>query len=182
MTKTTSSPVLQMIRRMVEDRGVRALPDRDLLRMFSDRQDHSAFEALLRRHGPMVLSVCRGVLGDASAEDAFQATFIVLVRKASSIRTRASLASWLHGVAYRTALKARAQTATRQKYEAHRSERQSSAEDSLSWREVRQVLHEELNKLPERYRAPLVLFHLEGVTQQAAAAQLGVNPELVRKL
>jgi RNA polymerase sigma factor (sigma-70 family) len=182
MNKTTSSPILHMLRRIVEDRGIRALPDRDLLQMFSDRQDQSAFEVMLRRHGPMFLSVCRAVLGtDASAEDAFQATFIVLVRKASSIRNRASLASWLHGVAYRTALKARVQTATRQKYEARTPEIQPSADDSLTWREVRQVLHEELNKLPKRYREPLVLFHLEGVTQQAAASQLGVAKSTLRE-
>ena len=175
MVQITSSPILQMIRWMVEDRRVRDWPDQELLQRFKDKQDQAAFHELLRRHGPMVLDVCRGVLGnDANAEDAFQATFIVLARKAGSIRKSMSLGCWLHGVAYRTALKARVQAARRKKYETRPPERQVSAADDLSWQEVRQALHEELSKLPDRYRDPLVLCHLESATQDAAAVQLGV--------
>src|SRR5262245_4986931 len=99
MAKAVSHPILQLIRRVVEDQGVRHLSDRHLLQQFSDRRDEAAFGTLLRRHGPMVLDVCRGVLGnEADAEDAFQATFLILARKAESIRKTESVGSWLHGV------------------------------------------------------------------------------------
>jgi RNA polymerase sigma factor (sigma-70 family) len=124
----------------------------------------------------MVLDVCRGVLGnEADAEDAFQAVFLLLARKADSIRKAASLASWLHGVAYRTALRARADSARRQKHEARAPQRSPTTDpDELTWREVRQAVHEELDRLPERHRAALVLCYLEGKTQDEAAAQLGL--------
>jgi RNA polymerase sigma factor (sigma-70 family) len=130
----------------------------------------------------MVLDVCRGVLGDGpDAEDAFQATFLVLAQKAGSIRKAAALGSWLHGVARRIALKARAQSAARHKHEARAPERQAAQADDLSWREVRQVLHEELGGIPQRYREPLVLCYLEGATQQRAAARLGLAERTVRE-
>ncbi len=182
MAKATASPILDLIRREVEDQRVRALPDQELLQRFHGQQDQAAFHALLRRHGPMVLDVCRGVLGnEADAEDAFQATFLILARKAGSIRKTASLGSWLHGVAYRTALKARAQAAARQRHEARVPVRQASEPDDLSWREVRQVLHEELSGLPERYHAPLVLCYLEGTTQEAAAVELNLAKSTLRE-
>lgn len=182
VVKTATSPILHLIRRAVEDRRLRELPDQELLGRFYAQQDEAAFQALLRRHGPMVLDVCGGVLGnEADAEDAFQATFLILARKAGSIRKMASLGSWLHGVAYRTALKARAQSATRQKHEARGTVRQASEPDDLSWREVRQVLHEEVNGLPERFRAPLVLCYLEGATQEAAAVQLSLGKSALRE-
>jgi RNA polymerase sigma factor (sigma-70 family) len=166
---------VDFIRRVAEDRQMRDLPDQELLRRFRGQQDQAAFHTLLRRHGPVVLDVCRGVLGnEADAEDAFQATFLVLARKADSIRKTESLGSWLHGVAYRTALKARAQLATRQKHEARVPVRPACAPDDLSWREARQVVHEEVGGLPERYRAVVVLCYLEEATQEAAAAQLGL--------
>src|SRR5262249_17535502 len=119
MAKAAASPILQLIRRVVEDPQVRELPDRDLLQRFHSRHEEAVFHTLLRRHGPMVLDVCRGVLGDGpDAEDAFQATFLVLAHKAGSIRQGASLGSWLHGVAHRTALKARARSAARPRHEA----------------------------------------------------------------
>jgi cytochrome c peroxidase len=171
-----------MIRRLVEDEGVRHLSDRHLLRQFSDQRDEAAFAALLRRHGSMVLDVCRGVLGnEADAEDAFQAAFLVLARKAASIRKTESVGSWLHGVARRTALKARAQSATRQKNETRAPARAVSEPDDLTWREVRAVLHEELAGLAERYRAPLVACYLEGKTQDGAAAQLGLAESTLKE-
>src|SRR5262245_37288798 len=192
MAKTAASPILQLIRRVVEDPQVRALPDRDLLQRFRSRHDEAAFHTLLLRHGPMVLDVCRGVLGDGpDAEDAFQATFLVLAHKAGSIRNGASLGCWLHGVAHRTALKVRARFAARQKHEARAPVRQPVASppsqggawggDDLSWREVRQVLHEELGRIPERYRESLVLCYLEGATQPCAAARLGLAERTVRE-
>jgi RNA polymerase sigma factor (sigma-70 family) len=174
--------MVQFIRRVVEDPRAKKLTDQQLLERFRDQQDQSAFQALLCRHGSMVLEVCRGVLGnEADAEDAFQATFLILTRKAESIRKSESLASWLHGVAYRTALKARAQSIARHRHEAGVSERQDSGADELTWQEVRQVLHAELNGLPARYRAALVLCYLEGATQEAAAAQLGLAKSTLRE-
>jgi RNA polymerase sigma factor (sigma-70 family) len=175
MVEVVSSLILQLIRQAGEDPLVRDLPDRELLGRFQAQQDQAAFHALLCRHGPMVFDVCGGVLAnEADAEDAFQAAFLILARKAGSIRKAASLGSWLHGVAYRTALKARAQSGARRKHEARVPIRQVSEPDDLSWREVRQVLHEELSQLPERYRAALVLCYLESATQEAAAADLGL--------
>jgi RNA polymerase sigma factor (sigma-70 family) len=176
MAKTASSPIVQLIRRVSRDPRLMNSPDQGLLRRFLGEGDEAAFEALLQRHGPMVLDVCRGVLGnEADAEDAFQATFLLLARKAGSIRQAASLASWLHGVARRTALRARADSARRQRHEARAPERSAATDpDELTWREVRQAVHEELDRLPERHRAALVLCYLEGRTQDEAAAQLGL--------
>jgi RNA polymerase sigma factor (sigma-70 family) len=182
VVKAASSPILDLIKRLVADRRIRELPDQELLKRFHTQQDQPAFHALMCRHGPMVLDVCHSILrNEADAEDAFQATFVILARKAGSIRNAASLGSWLHGVAYRTALKARAQSANRQKHEARAPARQTSAADELSWREVRQVLHAEVSGLPERYRAPLVLCYLEGATQEAAAVQLSLAKSTLRE-
>jgi RNA polymerase sigma-70 factor (ECF subfamily) len=154
------------------------LADADLLERFLTQRDEAAFTALVGRHGPMVLGVCGRVLGDGHAtEDAFQATFLILVRRASAIRKRASLGSWLHGVAYRAALKARAREACRQRHEreAMPSEPTDPARDMI-WRDLRPVLDAALDRLPEKYRAPLVLCYLEGRTQQEAAELLGWRP------
>jgi RNA polymerase sigma factor (sigma-70 family) len=125
----------------------------------------------------MVLSVCRNFLDDeASAEDAFQVTFLELARNAGTIRATASVGSWLYGVAYRTALKARADAARRHKLECRKSTRTCpAAGDDFSWREVQQILHAELSRFAERYRGPLVLCYLEGKTQDQAARTLGVS-------
>jgi RNA polymerase sigma factor (sigma-70 family) len=175
MSKVASNPILRVILQAVEDPQVREASDRDLLRRFSERREAAAFHALLRRHGPMVFDVCRGVLGnEANAEDAFQATFLILARKAATIRKAASVGSWLHSVAYRTALQARAQEATRKKSEAQAPAHPKAEPDDLTWREVRATLHEELTRLPERYRVALVLCYLESKTQDQAAVQLGL--------
>jgi cytochrome c peroxidase len=182
MTQTVSNSILQSIRRLVEDESVRQLSDRHLLQQFSDHRDEAAFGTLLRRHGPMVLNVCRGVLSnEADAEDAFQATFLILARKAASIRKTDSVGSWLHGVAYRTALKAREQSSTRQKCEGHAPARTVAEPDDLTWREAQQILHEELTGLAERYRVPLVACYLEGKTQDEAAAQLRVAKSTLKE-
>jgi RNA polymerase sigma factor (sigma-70 family) len=182
MARAVSSPILHLIRRVVEDQSVRQLSDQDLLQRFSDQRDEAAFHTLLRRHGPMVLDVCRGLLGsEADAEDVFQATFLTLTRKAASIRNTASVGSWLHGVACRTALKTRAQSAARRKNEARVPARQTSEPDGLTWREVRRMLHEELAALPERYRVPLAVCYLEGKTQDEAAAQLGLAKSTLKE-
>jgi RNA polymerase sigma factor (sigma-70 family) len=176
MTETACNPIRQLLRRVYRDARGKDLSDQELLRRFLGERDEAAFAALLGRHGPMVLDVCRSVLGnEADAEDALQATFLLLVRKAEAIRKAASLASWLHGVAYRTALKARADFARRHKHEARAPQRSPTLDsDELSWREVRQAVHEELERLPARQRAALVLCYLQGKTQDKAAAQLGL--------
>jgi RNA polymerase sigma-70 factor (ECF subfamily) len=153
--------------------GADDVTDGRLLDEFRARRDESAFTALLRRHGPMVLGVCRRVLRQQQdAEDAFQATFLVLARKAASIRTQA-VGNWLYGVAYRTAMKAKTMTAKRRvkELQAGLRPRPDAAED---WQELLPLLDRELSRLPERYRAPVVLCELEGKSRKEAAAQLGL--------
>ncbi|HYH67438.1 MAG TPA: sigma-70 family RNA polymerase sigma factor [Urbifossiella sp.] len=149
-----------------------ATADGDLLGRFLARRDEAAFAELVRRHGPMVLAVCRRALGGAAdAEDAFQATFLVLLRKAPGLAARPTLGDWLHGVARRTALKARAAAARRRDREgaAARPEGPPRAErnDWLPW------LDEEVGRLPARFRLPVVLCDLEGRTRGEAARALG---------
>src|SRR5579884_769930 len=128
--------------------------DERLLDAFTSRRDEIAFAALMRRHGPMVLRVCRRVLGhEQDAEDAFQATFLVLAQHGGSIRQREALGGWLHGVAYRTAMKAKRSKARRKHHEARVTPPAPPAEASPSWGEVRAALDEELQQLPERFRA-----------------------------
>src|SRR5262249_49931990 len=140
------------------------------------RREETAFALLLQRHGPMVLGVCGRILDNLhDAEDAFQATFLVLARNAPSVRKSQSLASWLYGVAQRVATKARKQAASRR----HREQQVAAmapteAIDERTWRELRPILDEELAALPERYRAPLVLRYLEDKTCEQVAQQLGV--------
>jgi RNA polymerase sigma factor (sigma-70 family) len=149
--------------------------DRQLLERFTRRQDEAAFAALVQRHGPLVLGVCRRILQHAQdAEDAFQATFLVLVRRADAIAKPDSLANWLYGVAYRTAHKARTSAARRRTYE--RQAVPMGVADPLPealWRELRAVLDEELYHLPDKYREPLVLCYLQGKTNEEAARALG---------
>src|SRR4051812_11735306 len=136
--------------------------------------NEAAFRVLLRRHGPMVLGICRRTLGDSHlAEDAFQATFLVLVKKARTIGDCDLLANWLYGVAQRVARKAKAQAARRRVVEQHAAEQAAGTSERSDQAELRSVIDEEIRRLPERYRAPLVLCHLEGLTHHEAARQLG---------
>jgi RNA polymerase sigma factor (sigma-70 family) len=150
--------------------------DRQLLDDFASRGDESAFADLVGRHGAMVLRVCRRVLQhEQDAEDAFQATFLVLARNTASIRRREALGSWLYGVAYRTAMKAKRSAARRRNHEARLRQRKPPAATGPTWDEVQVVLDEEVQRLPESYRAAFVLCVLEGKTEPAAAADLGVK-------
>jgi RNA polymerase sigma factor (sigma-70 family) len=162
--------------RRVALRGDGGLTDSQLLERFLARRDQAAFAALVRRHGPMVLAVCRRVLGNHhDAEDAFQATFLVLARKAAALRARDLVGNWLHGVAYRTALGAKAMTARRQAHERQARElAQPRAPADDGWQELLPLLDQELDRLPERYRVAVVLCDLEGMTRRDAARQLGV--------
>jgi RNA polymerase sigma factor (sigma-70 family) len=153
--------------------GYRECADPALLHCFVAARDGNAFAELVRRHGPLVLGVCERTLRHAhDAEDAFQATFWVLARKAHTIRKRQSLASWLYGVAYRVAQKARAAVVARQAREkaAARPEGMTMNADST---DLREVLDDELQKLPDKYRLPVVLCYLQGKTQNEACAALG---------
>jgi RNA polymerase sigma factor (sigma-70 family) len=167
--------LLEFLRAALGARGPGDTMDADLLDRFTGQRDEEAFTTLLQRHGPLVLSVCRRVLGNAEdADDAFQATFLVLVRKAGSIRKSGSLASWLHGVALRVALEARTRAARRRALEK-RAESTGSTDPSgdVAGRELRSILDEELEQLPPKYRAPLVLHYLAGKTKDETARQLG---------
>jgi RNA polymerase sigma factor (sigma-70 family) len=151
------------------------LPDEQLLERFVTQGDAAAFEAILLRHGPTVLGVCRRVLREpAAAEDAFQATFLVLVRKAGSLRRGALLANWLYGVAYRTALRARVEAAKRTAREQAAPARElADPLAEISVRELLAALDEELHRLSSRHRAPLIACYLEGKTRDVAARELG---------
>ncbi len=134
-----------------------------------------AFAALVRRHGSMVFGVCRGVLGShQQAEDAFQATFLALARKAGSIRNRNVLSSWLYEVAYRVSIRARVLSARRQARERSlpKTAEFASPDQRHVWEDLRPALQEELGRLPEKYRTPVVLCYLEGKTNQEAARLL----------
>jgi RNA polymerase sigma factor (sigma-70 family) len=152
------------------------VPDRELLERFVGGHDEAAFAALVHRHGAMVLAVCRRVLRDPhDAEDACQATFIILSRKAADVRKPDALSSWLHGVAFRVARDLRAKLARRATQPLAPGDDVARADrpESLTWAEVRQALDEELVRLPEHYRAALVLCYLEGRSRDEAALQLG---------
>jgi RNA polymerase sigma factor (sigma-70 family) len=150
--------------------------DAQLLRRFAEARDEAAFELLARRHGSMVLGVCRRVLGDVhEAEDALQATFLVLARKAATVARYRSVGGWLHTVAQRVALRARARRATRTAHEQLQEKPAASPDPAaeVAWAEVRRVIDEEVSRLPEKYRVPFVLFHLEGRSNAEVAQEFG---------
>jgi RNA polymerase sigma factor (sigma-70 family) len=161
------------LQQMLTLAGDGAPTDGQLLARFVAGRDEAAFAALVRRHGPLVLGVCRRVLRHAQdAEDAFQATFLVLARKAASVRKREAVGSWLYGVAYRTALEARCLNArrwARERQVAEMPEREVEAREAPDWRPL---LDHELSQLPEWLRAPLVLCDLQGQSRKDAARQL----------
>ena len=164
------SPLVRSLSRLAPEAD---LADEELLERFCLGREEAAFALLVQRHGPTVLGVCRRLLGHADAEDAFQATFLILIRKAGSIRKRSSLGSWLYGVAYRMARKVRARSA---RLPVRPAAEAAVAEDDplheASRREWAALLHEEIHRLPENYRAPLVLCGLEGKTCEQAAREL----------
>jgi RNA polymerase sigma factor (sigma-70 family) len=180
---TTQTDFLRYLRTLTARQSTGLLSDQQLLERFLHDHSEPSFAALVARHGPMVLSVCRRVLQHAQdAEDAFQATFLVLARKASSIRKQASLGSWLHGVAYHSAECLRVKARRRNAHE-HRWSAPPVGDlmDDITWRELRSVLDEELQNLPEKYRAPLVLCYLEARTQDEGARQLGWSKNTFRR-
>jgi len=171
------------IREMLDAAKAGEQTDGALLRAFLGRTDQAAFEALVRRHGPMVLRVCQRTLGDAhDAEDALQATFLVLAQKAASIRRRESLASWLHGVAYRMATHAKRAAARRHTHEAQvRPTQPQDPAVIAAWQELQVLLDEEIQQLSPGPRAAFVYCCLENKSATEAAQQLGVEEATVRK-
>jgi len=166
--------------------AVGALADGPLLERFlagcGDADSSAAFAALVERHGPMVLRVCRDILHDLhDAEDASQATFLILAKKSGSIRRVDSLASWLFGVALRVSAKARAEAARRRAIERRGSEMKARSGGEGGREGPWPELYEELDRLPERYRAPIVLCHLEGLTNEQAASHLGLPVRTIQR-
>jgi RNA polymerase sigma factor (sigma-70 family) len=167
--------VVRHLRRMVSLAGVRDLADAELLGRFNAKQDEASFAALMERHGRLVWSACWQVLHhQQDAEDAFQATFLVLARQARSIRQGETVASWLYRVAYRTAMKARMNKIKRLAREKAAARMPADKPGSeLAWRELQTLLVEELERLPEKYRLPFVLCCVEGKSKSEAAQALG---------
>jgi RNA polymerase sigma factor (sigma-70 family) len=171
-----------LLRHLTRGTASEALPDRQLVERALAGNDPAAFEAVVRRHGPMVYRVCRRALHhEQDAEDAFQATFLVFAQNLRSLRKHTSLASWLHGVARRVALKARARVAARRRHEGRAPASREVPPAEVTWAEVRTALDDELARLPERWRLPLVLCYLEGRTQDEAARQLGWSKITLRR-
>jgi RNA polymerase sigma factor (sigma-70 family) len=172
--------LMPSLRRVVLARQSAARTDGELLGAFVADRDADAFAELVRRHGPMVLGVCRRVVNDhATADDAFQATFLVLARRAAAVRPREQVGSWLYGVAYRTALKARmvlARRRSREKQVDVMPEPTAPTSSTALWADLQPVIDEELARLPERLRLPVVLCDLEGRPQREVAKHLNVPP------
>jgi len=167
--------LLESVVRRISASADGGVSDADLLKRFAAGRDEMAFAAIVRRHGPLVWAVCRGMLPlEQDAEDAFQATFLALVKSAGTVRAPTSVGAWLHGAAYRVALKSRRTAGRRRPREqaAARSEAAVPIADS-TWDQLRVVVHEEVNHLPESLRTAFVLCELEGVGQREAAAALG---------
>ena len=175
---------LKQVHRLFHVGAVGGLSDSQLLDQFILRRDETseaAFEELVIRHGPMVFRVCRGVLSDSNdADDAFQAVFLVLASRAASIRRTASVASWLYGVAQRVATRARRSAARQRKLARDVMERAGDRAFPEHDEHIWQILHQEIDHLPERLRAPIVLCYLEGFSYAATAHQLRVSESVIR--
>ena len=174
MANRSLHPLLDYLRRLSGGKtGDAALDDAQLLHRFLTQRDESAFTALVQRYGAMVWGLCVRRLGETpEAEDAFQATFLVLVRKASSLREPQLLGPWLYGVAYRTAMKLRGQRARRAAHESPLPEQLAEERPEPMSSELRPILDEEINRLPTKYRLPVLLCYLQGLSSDEAARRL----------
>lgn len=174
MPTTRTNTVLRHLQKAALLPSGAGLTDGQLLERFLSQRDEAAFEALVRRHGPMVMGVCKRVIGNLhDAEDAFQASFLVLARKAASVSPREAVGNWLYGVAYRTARRANAVGARRRAHEKQVKDMpQPTTEAPDPLRELEPLLDQELSRLPDKYRLPLVLCELEGRPRKDVARQL----------
>jgi RNA polymerase sigma factor (sigma-70 family) len=180
MSDRTANRLNNTIRAAVREVS-RSTPDAELLAAFVRSRDPAAFEGLVCRHGPMVLAACRAVLANpADADDACQATFVVLHRKAHTIQRPGTLGGWLIRVARRAAFEVKRATASRRNRECCAARPEPVHGPDLSWREACAILHEELDRLPAKYRLPLVSCYLEGKTRDEAATELGCSPDALR--
>jgi RNA polymerase sigma factor (sigma-70 family) len=171
MVRKHAQIVRQHLRRLADERA--GADDSDALRRHR-AGDPDAFSDLVHRHGPMVYGVCRRLLGPTpDADDAFQAVFLALVRKPASVRNANALPAWLHRVALRTARKALARRKPVRMEDEAVASRTSGPDEQAAWADVRRALDEELNRLPNSLRAPLVLCYLDGATRDEAARRLG---------
>jgi RNA polymerase sigma factor (sigma-70 family) len=174
MDSSRAVGLLRFLRGLTTPDWAEHASDVQLLQRFAAGHDEAAFTALVRRHGAMVFSVCRRVLPEAQdAEDAFQAAFLVLARRVRSIARPELLGNWLYGVAYRTALEAKRAARRRLKERRAPDLKAEDPAEAAAWADLRPVLDEEVSRLPEKYRAPFVLCHLEGRTNEEAAQVLG---------
>src|SRR5262245_26982726 len=181
MTRSGLGQVARWVRRFWGQPGYQELTDRELLRKYVRDRDEEAFAVILRRHGAWVLSLCRRVLGsDQDAEDAFQATWLVLARKAGSLRPGGILSNWLHGVAYKTALKARTHAWRRLKHEHQAMTRHEAADNRGANDQLPEWIEEELERLPAKLKNPLLLCYYEGKTREEAARELQCSPGAIK--
>ncbi len=184
MAGSSSGRILRDVRRIFEVGVVGSMSDAQLLERFVSHKDESAeaaFEELMIRHGPMVLRVCRLALRDThDAQDAFQAVFLVLANRARVVRRKESVGSWLFGVAHRVAARARNRAARRRALDRLTTERTTESYVMPEHEFGCEILHEEVNRLPERLRAPVVLCYLEGLTYAMAAQRLALSDGTLR--
>jgi RNA polymerase sigma factor (sigma-70 family) len=183
MPKAPFADVLRFIHRACASEEADQRTDAELLEQFRSHCDENAFTRIVERHGPMVFGVCRRLLGSShEAEDAFQATFLVLVAQSKSIRSARSVAGWLYGIAQRIALKARAKAASRRFREREAANmRGTQAGGGANFQELRAALDQEIAALPEKYRTPIVLCYLEGKSYSQAARELGCLKDTLAK-
>ena len=165
--------VVRHLRRWAGPGDVAPSSDADLLTRFVETRDEAAFAEIVQRHGPLVWAVCRSRLSAADADDGFQATFLVLARRAGSIRKRRSLACWLSGVARRVVKATRARQDRRREVQLVHDQTPSGESRETERLEWRTVLGEEVDRLPEKYRLPTLLCYYQGLTNEEAAARLG---------
>src|SRR5262245_21041503 len=177
---TTTQPLARLLGRVQKTLAAHHESDAELLARYRDERDPAALDALVRKHAPLVLAACRKVLPDSDADDVFQATFLVLMREAKGIRQSKSVGPWLYGVAHRLALQARSGRARRSRIEGKARTKHLANGPDLSWREACAILHEELDRLPDGYRLPLLLCYLDGKSRDEAAGELGWTVNRVR--
>ncbi len=184
MNRSKLESALRDLRSVVRLPREEQIADDELVRRYAEEREEAAFAALVRRYGPMVLRVCYRVLHRShDAEDAFQATFLILAREVASLRQRGAVGSWIHEVAYNAALRVRQRLARQRHYEEKHVTPMNpdNPEEGILRDDVQAVLYEELHRLPEKYRVPLVLCNLLGRTQEEASLELGLDRSTMSK-